>query len=123
MNCGQTDLKIRFGVKLNHRYPRTIVITDHRHLRTILQVRTVKNHKVGSKRRTDLKVRPCKVKNLEESGFDVKTHLAPPKSVDNDEKLISESKIISKKRFSTVEKSQLASLLKRALPKFRGYRS
>ena len=53
--------------------------------------RTVINQKMGSKRRTDLKILASKAKNLEESDFEIKKHLAPPKSMENDEKLISET--------------------------------
>ena len=50
-------------------------------------VQTVKNPKMTSKRRTDLKNWPSKAKNLEELDFDVRKSLAPPKSIKNDEKL------------------------------------
>ena len=53
-------------------------------------VATVKNPKMSSKRRTDLKIWPSKAKNLEELDFDVRKSLAPPKSIKNDEKLNSE---------------------------------
>ena len=51
-----------------------------------VDVRTVKNPKMTSKRRTDLKIWPSKAKNLEELDFDVRKSLAPRKSTENDEK-------------------------------------
>ena len=44
-----------------------------------------RKHKIGSKDRRDLKNWPSKAKNLEESDFDVKPSLAPPKSAENSE--------------------------------------
>ena len=46
----------------------------------------MKYQKMGSKRRTDLKIWPSEVKNVEESDSDVKKSLAPPKSAENNEK-------------------------------------
>ena len=48
--------------------------------------------KVTSERRTDLKICAPEAKFIKESDFDVKTRLAPPKSTENDEKRVSESK-------------------------------
>ena len=55
-----------------------------------VDVQTVKNLKMSSKGRTDLKILPSKAKNLEELEFDVRKNLAPPKSIKNDDKLSSE---------------------------------
>ena len=46
---------------------------------------------MGPKRRTDLKIWPSEAKNLKETDFDIKKHLAPPKSAEHDEKTISET--------------------------------
>ena len=53
-------------------------------------VRTVKNLKMSSKGRTDLKIWQSKAKNHEELDFDVRKTLAPPKSIKNGEKPSSE---------------------------------
>ena len=47
---------------------------------------------------TDMKIWPSEAKYLQESDFDVKKSLAPPKSAENDEKPISETKNVSKKK-------------------------
>ena len=73
-------------------------------------------------RRTDLKIRPSKAKNLEEFDSDVRKTLAPRKSTENNEKPKKNPILFPKKIFG-VEKSKFANRLKRALPKFRGDRS
>ena len=62
------------------------------------------------------------VKYLNGSDFDVKNRLAPQKSAENDEKLISETNFFSKKKIG-VKKSKVAHRVKRTLPKFRADRS
>ena len=52
----------------------------------LVDVRMVKSLKMSPKRRTDLKIWPSKVKNLEELDFDVRKSLAPRKSAENNEK-------------------------------------
>ena len=79
----------------------------------------MKYQKMGSKRRTDLKIWPSEVKNVEESDSDVKKSLAPPKSAENNEK--PKKKI--RKKIENVKKSKIANRPKRALPKFRADRS
>ena len=69
-----------------------------------------------------MKIWPSKAKNLEKFDFDVQTGLAPPKSAENDESLISEADFCIPKKKNGVEKSKAASLLKRVLPKFRADR-
>ena len=88
-----------------------------------VDVRTVKNPKMSSKRRTDLKIWPPKAKNLEELDFDISKSLAPRKSAENDEKPKNKSEMFSEEKKFGVEKSKFANLPKRALPKFRGDRS
>ena len=50
---------------------------------------------MGPRRRTDLKIWPSEAKNLKETDFDIKKHLAPPKSAEHDEKTISETEYFS----------------------------
>ena len=66
-------------------YIREIVISG-RHNKKKKDWIVSRKHKIGSKDRRDLKNWPSKAKNLEESDFDVKPSLAPPKSADNCEK-------------------------------------
>ena len=74
---------------------------------------------MSSKRPTDLKIWPSEAKYLQESDFDVKTNLAPPKSTKNEEKKrFPKSKIFRKKKFG-VKKSKIANRPKSVLPKFR----
>ena len=76
-------------------------------------------------------VQTCKhdeseAKSIEQFDFDVQTSPDPPKSVENDEKPMSESEKSEKKIpkiFFGVKKSKVANRLKRVLPKFRGERS
>ena len=77
---------------------------------------------MASKPRTGLRTRPSAAKCLQELDFDVKKSLAPPKSVENDEKPMSESEKSEKTIFG-VKKSKVANRLKRVLPKFRADRS
>ena len=82
---------------------------------------------MASKPRTGLRTRPSAAKCLQELDFDVKKSLAPPKSVENCEKLKKKKKRKKLKLFSiknfVATKSKVANLPKRVLPKFRGDRS
>ena len=75
-----------------------------------------------------LRTRPSEAKNLQESDFDVKNNLAPPKSAENDEKPIRSRNFFRKKIFRIfffrkiffgVKKSKIPNRPKRVLLKFR----
>ena len=53
----------------------------------------------GLRALTGLKTSPSKKTNLQESGLDLKTRLAPPKSAANDEKIISATDDFSEDKF------------------------
>ena len=71
---------------------------------------------------TDLRKAVSKAKFDAESDFEVRLAVAPPKSIQNDQKLISEPEKNRKNNFF-VKKSKVANVPKRALPKFRGDRT
>ena len=75
--------------------------------------------KMSSKRPTDLKIWPSEAKYLQESDFDVKTSLAPPKSAKNCEKTLSEIEILFQNKILGVKKSKIANRPKSVLPTFR----
>ena len=73
-------------------------------------------------------VQTCKydeseAKSIEQLDFDVQTSPDPPKSVENDEKPMSESEKNYANNFFSVKKSKIANRPKRVLPKFRADRS
>ena len=72
--------------------------------------------------RTDLRKAVSGAKFDAESDFEVRLAVAPPKSIKNYEKLISETEKFPIFFFG-VKKSKVANLPKRALPKFRADRS
>ena len=76
-----------------------------------------------SKGRIDLKIWPSEAKYLWESDFDVEKALAPPKSVENDEKPKKKLENFFDKKFFGVKKSKIANRPKRVLPKFRADQS
>ena len=71
---------------------------------------------------TDLRISLSGAKFDEEADFDVRSAVGPPKPHQIDENLIFDPKV-SRKFFFGVEKSKVANLPKRALPKFRADRS
>ena len=74
---------------------------------------------MASKPRTGLRTRPSAAKCLQELDFDVQKSLAPPKSVENNEKPKNKIRFFFRKIFFGVKKSKIANRPKRVLPKFR----
>ena len=73
--------------------------------------------------RTDLRISLSGAKFDEEADFDVRSAVGPPKPHQIDKNLIFRSENFAEIFFFGVEKSKVANLPKRALPKFRADRS
>ena len=73
--------------------------------------------------RTDFRISSSGAKFDEEVDFDVRSAVGPPKPHQIDAKLILLIRTFRRKSFFGVEKSKVANLPKRALPKFRADRS
>ena len=72
---------------------------------------------------TDLRISLSGAKFDEEADFDVRSDVGPPKPHQIDENLISPSKKFAGKKIFGVEKSKVANLPKRVLPKIRADQS
>ena len=73
--------------------------------------------------RTDLRISLSGAKFDQEADFDVRSAVGPPKPHQIDEKLRFRIRKFCPKNFPGVEKSKVANLPKRVLPKFRADRS
>ena len=72
---------------------------------------------------TDLKISPSGTKFEEEADFDLRSAVGPSKPNQINENLTVRSENFAEKKILSVEKSKVANLPKRALPKFRADRS